>query len=97
MAAFLLAHTINENYTVDIVDAHQELEPENTAEAYKESQNELTSKIIQSNHQPITTIPTNIPQCNIHFLDTSRDAASSTSCGQPVLMLGHSLRGKKFS
>lgn len=57
MAAFLLAHTINENYTVDIVDAHQELEPENTAEAYKESQNELTSKIIQSNHQPITPFP----------------------------------------
>ena len=45
---------------------------------------EQTSKIIQSKHQPIPTMPTNhIPQCHILtvFLNTSGDGDSTTSLG----------------
>ena len=44
---------------------------------------EKTSKIIQSNHQPIPTMPSNsIPQCDLSmFLNISRDSDSTTSLG----------------
>jgi len=88
---------INESYIIDIVDPHHELEPENTVETYEESQNELTSKIIQSNHQPITTIPAiphpSVPHQHISWTPPGM-LPPAAPCGQPVAMLGHS--EKKF-